>query len=156
MFPGPPAQQGWPPGLCLRLAGPQACCRRPSLLDCGPFHQSWITLSREFGDSHSLERFPEAVLSVCSWQAMPFVGNVQRCPMKTRLLSVKAHAARRAHEELAQEHAKARRWHDENIRRKTNYIPLLFNLLRMLAEKRQLQPLMQAARDSVADKQRQA
>lgn len=83
--------------------------------------------------------------------------SVRRCPMQTRHVSAtKAHAAHRAHEDLAQEHAKARRWHDENIRRKTNYIPLLFNLLRMLAEKRQLRLLVQAARDMEAEKQQQA
>ena len=61
---------------------------------------------------------------------------------------------RRAHEELVQEHAKAQRWRDENIRRKTNCIPLLFNLLRLLAEKGRLQPLVEAAKRLKADKQK--
>ncbi|KAK9845467.1 hypothetical protein WJX81_007242 [Elliptochloris bilobata] len=73
----------------------------------------------------------------------------------TQLASV-ACELKQAHEELAQEHAKAQRWHDENIRRKTNYIPLLFNLLRLLAEKGQLQPLVRAAKDLEAEKRRQA
>lgn len=61
---------------------------------------------------------------------------------------------RRAHEELAQEYAKARRWRDENIRRKTNCIPLLFNLLRLLAEKGRLHPLYEAAKRLQVDKQK--
>ena len=61
---------------------------------------------------------------------------------------------RRAHEKLAQEHAKAQRWRDENIRRKTNCIPLLFNLLRLLAEKGRLQPLVEAAKRLQVDKRK--
>ncbi len=62
----------------------------------------------------------------------------------------------RAHEDLAQEAAKAQRWHDENVRRKANCIPLLFNLLRLLAEKGRLAPLVAAAKQAEADKQRAA
>lgn len=32
---------------------------------------------------------------------------------------------------LAQEHAKRAAWRDENIRRRHNYIPLLFNMLKV-------------------------
>lgn len=67
-----------------------------------------------------------------------------------------ARARARAHEDLAQEAAKAQRWRDENVRRKANCIPLLFNLLRLLAEKGRLAPLMAAARQAEAAKQRGA
>ena len=105
--------------------------------------------------TRSVDRPPEAVLPPKhGWRAEP---SVRRCAMQTcHFPGSQARAARRAHEELAQEHTKVRRWHDENIRRKTNYIPLLFNLLRMLAEKRQLQPLVQAAQDLESGKQRRA
>ncbi|CAO3688888.1 unnamed protein product [Rhizopus stolonifer] len=48
------------------------------------------------------------------------------------------------------EKEKRQRWHKENTLRKHNFIPLIYNLLRNLAEKDQLQPLVTNAKNKAA------
>lgn len=44
------------------------------------------------------------------------------------------------------EEDKRRRWHDENVRRRHNYVPLIFNLLKAMAERGELAAVAHRAR----------
>lgn len=69
-----------------------------------------------------------------------------------RIQTDTAWAVCRVQEALHQETAKFKRWHAENIRRKTNYVPLIFNFLKVLAEKNQLGGLVERAKKLQAEK----
>ena len=72
------------------------------------------------------------------------------------LLIALAHLTRRASHltnEIAMENQKAEQWKVENRRRKHNYVPFIVNLLKLLAERGELMPLLEAAKSRKKAKQ---
>jgi ubiquitin carboxyl-terminal hydrolase L5 len=64
----------------------------------------------------------------------------------------RARLARRLALQLEAERSKHARWREENVRRRTDYIPAIFQLLRALADEKQLQPLLDRAIDAKRQK----
>jgi ubiquitin carboxyl-terminal hydrolase L5 len=58
-------------------------------------------------------------------------------------------------DKLNEEAAKHKRWREENVRRRHNYVPFLVNLLKVLASKNELMPLVQAAKARKQQQQQQ-
>lgn len=61
----------------------------------------------------------------------------------------------RLQDKLTTEETKYLRWKDDNIRRKHNYVPFIFNFLKVLADKGKLKELIQIAREKEAQEEQE-
>ena len=57
---------------------------------------------------------------------------------------------------LSQEEEKRKRWHNENVRRKHNYIPFIFEMLRLLSKKGKLGAAIDVAKAKMNAKKKEA
>lgn len=75
--------------------------------------------------------------------------------LSAQLLSVQDEMKEAQHV-IDDEQLKAERWKVENVRRKHNYVPFIFNLLKILAEKGKLNSLVESAAKATAERNARA
>ena len=67
--------------------------------------------------------------------------------------SVNAAELARLKSALEEEEGKRSRWKIENVRRKHNYLPLIINMMKILAEDGKLMPIYEAAKEKAKARQ---
>jgi len=69
-----------------------------------------------------------------------------------QMLSLVEEEQKQTQQQIIQEQNKFKAWKNENVRRRHNYIPFIFNLLKILAEKGKLNDLVEKASKVTAEK----
>ena len=115
-------------------------------IDLGSFEDSWLPVARSAIEA----RIQKYAASEIKFNLMAIVRD-KRAVLEEQKLGADAAALADIEAELAMETAKRSAWAQENVRRHHNYIPLVVDLFKVLAEKGKLQAMIDDAKKQGAD-----